>query len=52
MNEIKYEEIELLKDKETELKVKLEDVVILSDSIRTLANEIYHLHKKIVDERS
>lgn len=46
------EETGLLKDKEIELKVKLEDVVILADSIRTLANEIYHLHKKIIDERS
>lgn len=36
---------------ETELKVKLEDIVLLSESITKLAPEVYGLHKKIVNEK-
>lgn len=35
---------------ETELKVKLEDIVLLAESITKLTPEVYGLHKKIVDE--
>lgn len=36
---------------ETELKVKLEDIVLLGESITKLAPEVYGLHKKIVNEK-
>ena len=35
---------------ETKLKVKLEDIVLLGESITKLAQEVYSLHKKIVNE--
>ena len=34
---------------ETELKVKLEDIVLLGESITKLAPEVYGLHRKIVN---
>lgn len=36
---------------ETELKVKLEDIVLLAESTAKLAREVYALHKKIVGEK-
>ena len=36
---------------EIELKVKLEDVVILSESIAKLAQDVYALHLKIVNNK-
>lgn len=33
---------------ETQLKVKLEDIVLLGESITKLSSEVYGLHKKIV----
>lgn len=37
-------------EKEIELKVKLEDIVLLAESIGNLANEVYNLHLKTVNE--
>lgn len=34
-------------EKEIKLKVKLEDIVILAESVINLANEVYKLHKEI-----
>lgn len=34
---------------ETELKVKLEDIVLLAESTAKLAQEVYALHLKIVN---
>lgn len=34
-------------DKEREFKVKLEDIVILAESVIKLANEVYALHRLI-----
>ena len=37
-----------MKSDEIELKVKLEDIVLLAESITKLAQEVYNLHRKIV----
>lgn len=34
---------------ETELKIKLEDIVLLGESITKLTPEVYGLHRKIVN---
>lgn len=34
---------------ETELKVKLEDIILLAESTAKLAQEVYDLHRKIVN---
>lgn len=39
-------------EEETKLKVNLEDVVILSESIAKIAQEVYNLHLKIVNEKA
>lgn len=36
---------------ETKLKVKLEDIVLLAESITKLTPEVYGLHRKIVNEQ-
>lgn len=39
-------------EKEIELEVKLEDIVLLSESIQRLANEVYNLHLKMLKENN
>lgn len=41
--------IESMETKETELKVKLEDIVLLAESTAKLAKEVYDLHLEIVN---
>lgn len=36
-------------DKEIELRVKLEDIILLAESVTKLAQEVYSLHTKIVN---
>ena len=37
-------------ENEIKLKIKLEDIVLLAESIGKLANEVYNLHLKTVNE--
>ena len=38
-----------MNDKERELRVKLEDIVLLAESTAKLAKEVYDLHLEIVN---
>ena len=39
-----------MNDKEIELRVKLEDIILLAESVTKLAQEVYSLYTKIVNE--
>ena len=39
-----------MNDKERELRVKIEDIILLAENITKLAQKAYSLHTKIVNE--